>query len=90
MQHSTCKHISRAIGQVTEDSRLATNSGGTPSHREAGQSTGSAGLGPAAVTRMAFAAAAGGDFNPGIVKKVSLAHTWSDTINPTGWMLSEK
>jgi hypothetical protein len=83
VEHSTCKHIREAIGDATENARLSANAG------EGDIAVAAAG-GPAAAAREAKASSAGGDKNPAIVRKVSLASKWEERIDPTGWMLSEK
>ena len=83
LQHSTCKHIREVIGHEAEDARLATNAGGEPGADGAPH-------GPAAAARSVVVSAAGGDSNPSVVKKISLAQAWTVTTDPTGWMLSEK
>jgi hypothetical protein len=83
VEHSTCKHIREAIGDRAESARLEANAG------TGGGLVASSG-GPAAAARSATAVAAGGDSDPSIVRKVSLAATWQKRIDPTGWLMSEK
>ena len=89
LQHSTCKHIREVIGGTLEDMRLAANARlGGGEHQSALRC--SEVSVSSADARSAAAAAAGGDTNPSIVKKVSLAQTWSNKVDPKGWLLSEK
>ena len=83
LQHSTCKHIREVIGHAAEDARLASNA------LAKGPGTAAAPLtDPSSST--AGAVAADGLSNPSIPRKVSLAQTWSDKVDPTGWLMSEK
>jgi hypothetical protein len=81
VEHTTCKHIREAIGASTDTARLLANKG---------EGDVAAAGGPAAAARASTASSAGGDTNSNIVLKVSLASTWEERIDPTGWLLSEK
>lgn len=89
----SCKHIREVIGGAADDARLskaAPSASAAGPKATKGKASSAAAAGAGAGDDDGASSSAGATTNSAIVKKVSLAQAWSDKVDPTGYVMSEK